>query len=283
MADCDGRFLHKRDSFWVNEVLDILGDIDYQTGHIDFPADVHIRGEIKAGFRVHAGGSVYCAKTMDASEVRCAEDLTVGWGLIGRRAGKVKVGGQLRAKFVENCYVEAKGPVFVDVGILNSIVYSGDRVETGFKGVIAGGSVNAQNGIRSVQLGTRMGPRTELYCGTAYEVEQRLEWIRNRNLELAYKLKQVESHLKKPAQNRDQLLDIQRRIKEAIHRLNEAAQSLVFQLDRNEEAEVLVSGCVYPGVYVEICHVSFVVVRQLKNVRFHLDKDKGKIVANPLL
>jgi uncharacterized protein (DUF342 family) len=283
VAECDGRFLHTPKSFWVNEVLDIAGDVDYRTGHIDFPGDVYVRGEIKAGFRVHAGGSVYCTKTMDASEVLCAQDLVIGWGLIGRKAGKVKVEGELRAKFVENCYVEAKGSVMVEVGILNSTVFSGDQIETGRKGVIAGGSVTAQNGVHATQLGTRMGPRTELYCGTDFVTEQKLEWIRNKNMELAFKLKQVQNRLQKSPENQEKLLDVQRRIKEAIHKLNEAAQSLLFQLDRNEEAEIVVSGYVYPGVYVEICHVSFVVGRMLKAVKFRLDKEKGKVLADPLL
>jgi uncharacterized protein (DUF342 family) len=283
VADRDGKFQRGVDSFWVNEILELDGDVDYRTGHVDFPGDVLIRGEIKAGFRVQAGGSVYCAKTMDASEVLSAQDLVVRWGLIGRKSGKVKVGGGVTAKFIENCYVEAKGPVLVEVGILNSVVCSGDRVELAQRGVIAGGSVTAQNGVRTTQLGTRMGPRTEIYCGTDYSVEQKLEWIRNKNLELAFKLKQIERRLMRTDYSPARLLEIQQRIRQAIHKLNETAQSLVFQLDRNESAQVVVSECVYPGVYVEICHVSFVVVRVMKGIRFYLDKDRGKVVPDPML
>jgi uncharacterized protein len=93
----------------------------------------------------------------------------------------------------------------------------------------------------------------------------------------------VESQLKKSTGNQAKLLDVQGRIKEAIHKLNEAAQSLIYRLDRNDKAEVVVSGYVYPGVYVEICHVSFVVVHTLKGARFYLDKEKGKIITDPLL
>ena len=283
LADRDGRFQRGVASFWVNEILELQGDVDYHTGHVDFPGDVLIRGEIKPGFRIQAGGSVYCAKTMDASEVCSAEDLVVRWGLIGRKSGKVKVGGGVTAKFIENCYVEAKGAVHVEVGILNSAVFSGDRVELGPKGVIAGGNVTAQNGVRATHLGTRMGPRTEICCGTDYAVEQRLEWIRNKNLQLAFKLKEIERRVERQDGGDGRLLEIQGRIRAAIHKLNEAAQSLVFQLDRNESAEVVVRGYVYPGVYVEICHVSFVVVKALKGVRFCLDKEKGKVVVDPLL
>jgi hypothetical protein len=156
-------------------------------------------------------------------------------------------------------------------------------VETGKKGVIAGGSVTAQNGIQVVQLGTRMGPRTELYCGTDYVTVQKLEWIRNKNLELAFKLKQVDNRIKKAERNQAKLLEVQTRIREAIHKLNKAAQFLVFQLDRNEAAEIIVNGYSYPGTYIEICHVSFVGGRMLKAVKFRLDKERGKVLADPLL
>lgn len=53
--------------------------------------------------------------------------------------------------------------------------------------------------------------------------------------------------------NQAKLVEVQTRIREAIHKLNEEAQSLVFQLDRNEVAEIIVNGYVYLGTYIEIC------------------------------
>jgi uncharacterized protein (DUF342 family) len=283
LAELDGRFQRGRDSFWVNEVLEIDGDVDYRTGHIDFPGDVVIKGEIKAGFRVHSGGSVYCSKTMDASEVTSRGDLIVAYGLLGRKKGKVRVGGDVRVKFIENCYVEAGGSISVGVGILNSAVYSLNKVELGKKGIIVGGSVYAQNGVSASQLGTGMGPRTEIYCGLDYSVEQKLEWIRDKNLELAFKLKQVQNKLRSSAVGSERLLEVEEKVKSTIHKLNQAAQQLVFRLDRNEAAEVVVSGRVYAGVYVEICHVSYIVTRTLQGIKFSLDKAKGKIMTKPLL
>ena len=35
---------------------------------------------------------------------------------------------------------------------------------------------------------------------------------------------------------------------------------------------------VYPGTYIEICHVSHFVTRPTRMVTFHLDKSSGKIV-----
>jgi uncharacterized protein (DUF342 family) len=283
VAGCAGRFEHDEKSFWINRILEIENDIDYSTGHIDFPGDVVIKGQIKDGFKVNSGGSVFCNNTMDASEVHTDKDLVVRLGLIGRKRGAVKVGGKLRAKFIENCYVEAGDSIYVEVGILNSSVHTSNRIELGEKGMIVGGEVHAQNGINAAQIGTQMGPRTEIYCGTDYSVEQKLEWIRDKNVELALKLKQVRLKLKTPSPVRKRLLGVHEKIKNAIHRLNEAAASLVSRLDRNEEAEIKVSGFVFPGVYIEICHTSYIVKRTMRNLCFKLDKQKGTIATEPLM
>ncbi len=281
VASCDGRLEHDQRNFWVNKVLTVEEDVDYRTGHIDFPGDVIIEGQIKDGFKVSAGGGVYCSGTMDASEVVAEKDLVVGSGLIGRRKGKVKVGGNLRVKFIENCYAEAQGSVYVQVGILNSAVHSGDRIYLGDKGVIVGGTVYAQNGIAAAQIGTETGPKTEIYCGVDYLIEQKLEWIRDRNLELANKLVRVGERLKR-SPNDAALTAVRTKMRDYVHKLNEAASSLMFKLDKNEDADIVVSGTVYPGTYLEICHISFIVNTVMRGTRFWLNKEKGNIVAGPL-
>ncbi len=282
VASCDGRIEYNKSSFWVNEVLEVSSDVDYRTGHIDFPGDVIIKGEIKDGFRVHSGGTVYCAKTMDASEVIAQKDLIVKQGIIGRNKGRVKVAGRAEAKFIENCYLEAKSEIFVEHGILNSAIHTLKRLELGKKGIIIGGKIYAQDGVTATQIGSALGPRTEIYCGIDYSVEQKLEWIRDKNIELALKLKQVERKLKATSEGKEKLIEVQEKLKQAIHRMNEAANSLIFQLDKNEDADVIVKGSIFPGAYIEICHLSHIVSREMKHVRLRLDKKKGRVVAEPL-
>ncbi|MEW5815119.1 MAG: FapA family protein [Spirochaetota bacterium] len=282
-AGLNGRFEYDEDSFWVNEVLELAGDVDYKTGHISFPGDIIINGEIKDGFKVHSGGSIYCKKTMDASEVISGKDLFVNWGIIGKKKGSVKVKGSIRSKFIENCYVEAGGSLFVEVGILHSMVHSIDVVELGKKGIIIGGSIHAQNRVIAAQIGSAFGPRTEIHCGTDYTVKQKIEWIKEKNIALSIKLKQIREKLSVETVHGESLIEALEKIQNAIHKLNQAAGSLIFQLDKNEEAEIIVTNTVFPGVYIEICHVSYIVSRQMSHIRFKLDKAKGKIIAEPLL
>ena len=282
LAAIDGRFEKNESSLWVNNVLEIKGDVDYKTGHIDFPGDVIITGQIKDGFRVTSGGSIFCEQTMDVDMVSCGGDLRINKGIIGRRKGSINVHGKLDAKFIENCHVQAKGPVRIETGIINSAVHTRDRVEMGIRGVIIGGIIYGQNGVEAAQIGSASGTKTEVYCGTDYSIEEKINWIRDKNIELVFKLKNVEERLKTDQSGRDTLVELQGKLKAAIHKMNDAANRLVFHLDKNESAEVIVHGSVFPGVYIEICHLSLPIHSEMRGVKFLLDKKKGKITAVPL-
>ena len=280
VALCDGKFVANENSFWVSEVLEIQGDVDYSTGHIDFAGDVVVQGQIKQGFKVKAGGSLTCSKLIDVSEITCGGDLETGQGILGRMQGTVKVGGSVRAKFIENCYVEAGGDVFVSTGCLNSVINTLGMVSTGPKGVIIGGKLYAQKGVTAFQIGNNTGVRTEIHCGIDYTMQQKLTWIRDRNIELALKLKDVE--VKLTSGQDPQLEGLRDKLKASIRRMNDSAKALVASLNKNEDAAVVAEGDIHHGVFVEICHVPFVVANPLSRVRLILDKKFGVISPEKL-
>jgi len=277
VAQCAGRFQANADSFWVDEVLDIFGNIDLRVGNVDFPGDVVIRGEIRDGFTVKAGKSILCMGTIGGARIDCAGDLITQQGIVGKEKAVIRVGGAAEAKFIEGCALDAMGPIKVRTSVHNSTIHTKDRLEMGERGIIIGGIVKAQNGVSAAQIGTERGPRTEIYCGIDFKVEQKLVWIRDRNIALAFKLREMDIKIKASARARELLSPLRERIKAAIHQLNESARTLVSTLDRNEEAEVSVRGTVYPGTYIEICHVSHFITQPKRSVSFHLDKAKGKI------
>jgi uncharacterized protein len=278
IASCDGRFQITSDSFWVDEVLDILGDIDLRVGNIDFPGNVVIRGEIRDGFTVKAGKSILVRGCIGAAHVECGGDLVTEQGIVGKERAEIRVGGATEAKFIEGCALDSAGPVRVRTSIVNSNVHTRGRVEMGERGIIVGGIMKAQNGVSAAQIGTAKGPRTEIHCGIDFKVEQKLAWIRDRNIALAFKLKEIDTKMKASAKAKETLAPLREKMRAAIHQLNENARALVMDLDRNDMALVSVRGDVFPGTYIETCHVSHFVTRPLRFVSFKLDKEKGKLV-----
>jgi uncharacterized protein len=278
IAACDGRFQSTIAGFWVDEVLDVRGDIDYHVGNINFPGDVVIQGEVRDGFVVKTGRSILCLGTIDACQVDCGGDLVTRQGIIGKEKAMIVVGGTTQAKFIEACSLDSGGSIFVRTSVLNSRVQTHDRLELGERGIIIGGTIYAQNGVSAAQIGTARGPRTEIHCGIDFKVEQKLIWIRDRNIALAFKLRETENRMKTAPATKSVLSPLRERIKAAIHQLNENARLLVSNLDRNEDADVSVRDMVFPGTYIEICHVSYFVTMPKRFVTFRLEKASGKIV-----
>ena len=278
VAKCDGKLQVTPTSFWVDEVLDIAGDVDLRVGNVDFPGDVVIRGELRDGFVVKAGKSILCRGSIGAARVECKGDLVTQAGILGKEKAVIRVGGAAEAKFIEGCSLDCGGPVRVRTSIVNSTITTRDRVEMGERGIIIGGVVKAAFGVSAAQIGSERGPRTEIHCGLDFDVERKLIWIRDKNIALAFKLREVETKMKTTPSSQRVLAPLRDKIKAAIHSLNESARALVDALERNDSAEVSVREVVFPGTYIEICHVSYFITKPRRFVLFRLDKTSGKVV-----
>jgi uncharacterized protein (DUF342 family) len=278
LAGCDGKFRATSAEFWIEEVLDIRGNVDFHVGNIDFPGNVLIQGEVKNGFAVKAGGSILCLGSLEACQIDCGGDLVTRKGILGGDRARIRVGGTTHAKFIEGCSLDSRGSINVATSVLNSNVRTSDRLEMGARSIIVGGTIQAQNGVSASQIGTARGPRTEIYCGIDFEVKRKLVWCKDRNIALAFKLRDVESRMKASREASNNLSALRDKIMAAIHLVNENAMALVSNLDRNENAEVSVHEIVYPGTYIEICHISYIVTMPKRFVIFQLDKSSGKIM-----
>lgn len=260
----------------VEEILLVRGDVGYHTGHIVFPGDVIIEGAIGDGFRVWSGANIHCKATMDAYDVNAKKDLVCDQGIIGRRKAQVRVGGELRAKFIQNCRVAVRGDIHVQSAIVNSRVYTLGKVDLGDKGVFMGGEVFAVHGIKAYRLGNQAHQSTVIHAGTDFTVQQRLDQANEQLRLLALKGQRAKEEAgNAPNSQLDLLLA---RIAHAETDLRTLIAQLLTSLDADEEASVEVTSEVYPGTVIEICRVSIVVDELLTACRFRLDKTAGRIV-----
>ncbi len=278
-ATAEGRFEWGDTFFRVNPVLELTEEVAYSTGHIDFGGDVILHKGVKDRFHIHAGGSVLAHETLDASDVICGGDLLAHHGIIGRNESQVRVEGSVKTKYIENCYVECKGAIEVEVGVINSFVNTLGTLVVKGKGVIVGGKVYAQGGVTATQIGSAMSPRTEIHCGVDFGVAHKLQWVQQKSVETAYQIQRI-AQLCKRAAATDELEEQRKRLQTLQTRLRDRAEELVFHLDKEDDATICVSGTVYPGAYMEIVHAPYDVRQTLKRVCFRLDKTVGKVVTD---
>jgi uncharacterized protein len=279
-AEKPGLFSIENNRLTVKELLEIKGNVDYHTGHIIFPGDVLISGEIREGFKVFAGGSVYCNETVEATEIAANRDFIVKTGVIGRGPGKIRVGGEVQAKFLENCDIKNRGRLTVQGSMVNSTVKCMDRIVLGDHGKIVGGEVSAVHGISSGDIGNKAYVHTYVQCGVDFESQKGLDKTKRKHLSLYLKLQKIdEMYQSNPTR---QLESLRERMREVMSGLVEKMNEFLEKINKDEDAIIEVRGTVYPGTTVDICHTDYFVQEAMNHIRFRLDKDAGLIRTEKL-
>jgi uncharacterized protein (DUF342 family) len=281
-AELDGRLILTSDTFGVNPVLELAEGVDYRTGNIRFRGEVLLKGKVSAGFTVEAGGSLVCSDVFDAFSVKVGGDLTSTAGVIGNGDGRLEIGGKVVSKFLEHVYLLAEGTVHVESAVLNSVVKTRDKLVLGDKGILAGGQINALNGVEAFQIGTVTGPRTQVSVGQDFQGVEQILWIRNRTKDVAAQLKKVDAALPYGGARVGELIAAAKKLRIELAELAESARVQLLNLVQNEEASVIVRGSVYQGTLVEVCNVQFLVNQKLSAVRFFLDKRRGSVAVEAL-
>ena len=202
LATMDGNLEFKGDGFHVRPVMEIAGDVDYETGNIDFTGDVHVKGDVRENFSVTATGSVTVDGLVEAATVEAGTDLLITKGVVGDNRALLKCQGTLRAKYLESCVIYAGKAVYSDC-IMNSQVHSDGIIDvTSGRGSVVGGALVAAAGIRAKMIGAESGRRTELTMGVLpvvqaelMDLREELEANRREREELDRQLSYLEARL----------------------------------------------------------------------------------------
>ena len=185
-------------TFQVKPVLDIDGDVDYSTGHINFLGDVHIHGDICTGFTVRAMGSITVDGVVGAAEVEAGGDLIMVKGAQGDNRAVLRAGHSIFAKYLENCCVYAMEDLHADC-IINCNVYCDNLVEVrSGRGTIIGGSIRAAHEVSAEVLGARSECHTDVVLGGLPCQEFDHEILVREIAELEQKLEKMELQPESP-------------------------------------------------------------------------------------
>jgi Predicted polymerase, most proteins contain PALM domain, HD hydrolase domain and Zn-ribbon domain len=277
VALVDGRLTIESGRIEVDEVMLVKGEVDFHTGNIAFPGDVVIEGSVHDGFKVQSGGSIVCKSTMDAFEVSAKKDLVCAQGIIGKRRGDVRVGGEIKAKYLQNCRVAARGAIHIATAVVNCRVYTLGSLELGDKGVLMGGEAFSTHGLRCGRLGNEAFQRTVVHAGIDFTAQQKLDQANERMRLLAARQRQIDH-----AAQSNPGPEVERakaEIAKAAAALRAQISQLLAQVDADDGAVVECKGDIFPGVVIDICRVSIVVEEKLHACRFRLDKAAGRVVV----
>jgi len=159
----------------VLPVVEIKGDVSYETGNVDFNGSVHIKGSVLAGFTVKASGDIIIENTVEDANIEAQGDVTVKMGVVGKEQVKVTSGGSVTAKYLLNAKVEAAKDIIVEDSIINCDIFANNMISVVAKnGKIIGGKCTALYEIVSNVSGAPNETPTSLSVGRNLFIEQEL-------------------------------------------------------------------------------------------------------------
>ncbi|MDR2479789.1 MAG: FapA family protein [Treponema sp.] len=285
VSSINGQLIESKKTLNVQETLVIKGAVGYGTGNIVFPGDVMIEGPVSDGFKIFSGGSLTIKQTLDLTEVVTRGHLNVAGGIIGKGTALVKSGGGIRTKFIENCHAAARKSIIVESEIINSTVFTLERIDMADKGMILGGDIYAVQGIRTGGIGKKSGKATRIHCGIDFTAQQEKERCNNRLRILAAKLGKLKELMAEPdidAEKMAKMEELRNRLEEEQQTVSARISELMGKINTDENAAVEVLGEIVPGTLIEICQIALFVEEPLRKVKIQLDKANGKLVSQPL-
>jgi uncharacterized protein (DUF342 family) len=252
------------------------GDVNLKSGDISFDGTVEVKGSIDNGARVYAKGDLIVRGGIGQSRIRCGGDLSVGKGIITSRDGMVHAGGDVDALFIENSRVLVEGMLEVEQSIINSdCKVAGEIVVKGTaKGLIGGGMVVSETGIRTQDLGFADGEKTLCRVGSDWRLEHRLSILRGREAKLKKFVadRQYEfDDLSKKKATGDRIQNTEKRLikgKKVLERIEKMAEFTQKKIRWNDMAILVVRGVVDPNVEIAIGGRVVGVPKSLREVMF---------------
>lgn len=174
----------------VFSVYEVKQNVDNSTGNIRFNGKVVVMGNVLTGFVIEAEGDVEVYGVVEGALIKSNGNIILHRGIQGMNRGELYCEGDLIAKFIENCKIEARGSIKSDA-VMHSQVTCGRKLEaSGRKGLLVGGSFKVGEEIKAKVIGSPMATVTELEVGVNPDLRKKYDDVKN-------ELKQVSENLDK--------------------------------------------------------------------------------------
>ncbi len=291
-AAAAGRLRWSSDLLAVDPVYTIPGNVGLETGYIDHPGSIVVRGDVLSGSRITSSGDIEVMGTVEAADIETEGSLTVRRGVAGAGGRRIRVGGSFHARFIMNVRLEAGGDVVAERDVINSVVKTRGALRMPV-GRVAGGEVMALGGIVVGQGGSEGNVPTLLVAGEdfwigdaigakerqAEQLERDLQKLRNAAGPLALRGKK-----RLTAEQKEIVEKLLKQISEADARLEDLRDDIAKMQEESRlraKPEIVVNATVYPETTLAIRGKSLR-VREAVRGPLRASVVAGKVDLSPL-
>lgn len=254
-ASASGEVTFQNNRINIYPVYRVDGDVSLKTGHIDFVGNVHITGDVPAGFKITAKGDVRVEGVVEAADIISDGSVIIGGGVLGQGKGTVRCGGDFTSLYISQGNVYAKGSIRVAQTILHSHCEAESTVIcTSGKGNISGGTCIAGKGILANNIGNETNSKTLLYIKKNDRMEKEIIHHEQKILELEKNLEKL-NHLKIVLIQKNTEQQIINRI---VNTISQSQQEISVHRTEIEEyknslqSSININGTLHPNVEISI-------------------------------
>ena len=282
LAKKDGYLSMRNNHVYILACLEFSKDVGYTDGKITYDGSIKINGNILGNAEIVATGDIVVTGFVETANLTAGRDVVIGGGLNGDDQGRIIAKGNVTAAFFENAYIEAEGDVEVGY-ILNSNVRCKGKLSTrGKKSMICGGSVSAQEGIRTNVVGSKQGVDTFIAVGNednSDEIEEYNQYLSEKRLIMddIVKLREaMDALIQKvgPLNARQnpvyiklqQAIDVKKSLKEKVEA---NIKELEYRRKKNSEVTIEIGNIIYENTRISV-----------KGNKLRITKDNRKCVIS---
>jgi len=262
-----GHVSYNQDKVNVITIYKVKGDVDFNTGNINFKGSVFIEGNVTEGFEVKAKGDIHVRGNVEACELISGGDVIINKNFIAKNKGKIECEGDLKAQSIQNGQVNCKGDIYIKDAIMHSNINSAGSVElTGHKGLIVGGEVRATKTIKANIIGSSLATKTIVSAGIDPETRRKRDAAESilseckssylktvKAINILGKIKKQQGGLpKQKADMYSRLIETKSDLKEKIEKNDEIVKDLTEKINSAVKGKIMVKRKLYPGVKIQI-------------------------------
>ncbi|RLB93959.1 MAG: hypothetical protein DRH26_02495 [Deltaproteobacteria bacterium] len=155
----------------VNPELMIKGNVDFETGNIDFNGNIIVKGTIKEGFTVK--GISLTAQEIEGATIELSGDLHISDGITEATITSV---GNVHAKFINHSIVTGFGDLNIQREIIDSTVTLSGACQNS-AGHIISSKIIAKQGIEAGKIGTSSSKPALLKIGVGEHIQKLIQKI----------------------------------------------------------------------------------------------------------
>jgi uncharacterized protein (DUF342 family) len=253
----------------VDNHLVINGDVDFNTGNIDFDGFVTVQGTVQDGFSVIASEDITINGPLGigaVTEIRSKKgSILISGGINGKNVAKITAGHDVFLKYANECTIRAGRTINIGFYAMDSILQSKKVIVNPKHGRVIGGRVEAEHQIIAGIIGNKSERTTEIFV-KGFErgnVKEELDAVLiqysdllSRGNKIKRQLEVFENHIgdldEKALNTYEGIIISYELVLEDIYRLNRTVEQLQDILKTRGEGEVQITQTAYPKTFLAI-------------------------------